>query len=170
MKPLSLITAILAVAVEPPPRILCLYRSRRYGSGIYTDRVVQTNKVPAGVAGIAHDLDSLTLVQGRRTFLLASGRILDFRYVIRGALWNAPVVLTIVGEHPPLKDPKSGKVQTRDEFKVNSSIYQPYVIYTFDEDWEAVPGNWRFEVWHEGKKLCEQSFTVVPDRNPNAQK
>jgi hypothetical protein len=171
MKQLSLIAAILALAVRATAQdIMSVNEAVVTEAGIYTGRVVQTNGVPAGVAGIAHDLDSVTLVQGTTNIPARVGTRFGFRYSTRGAIWNAPIVLTIVGEHPPIKDPKSGKVLTRDEFKVNSSVYQPYVIYTFDENWEAVPGNWKFEVWHQGKKLCEQSFTVVADQNPNTQK
>jgi len=33
-----------------------------------------------------------------------------------------------------------------------------------------VQGEWTFEVWYEGKKLCEQSFLVVPDENKKVSK
>jgi len=36
-----------------------------------------------------------------------------------------------------------------------------YRAYRFDAADEIVPGTWRFEVWHEGKKMAEKSFTVT---------
>ena len=51
-----------------------------------------------------------------------------------------------------------------DEYEAEESWNGPtYMACSFDNKWEAIPGRWNFQVWHKGKKLCEQSFTVVPD-------
>jgi len=63
-----------------------------------------------------------------------------------------------------------GRTQTRDVYELQSWIGQTYTSYSFDEEWELIPGKWKFEVWHKGKKLCEQSFTVVPDAKPKDKK
>jgi hypothetical protein len=36
--------------------------------------------------------------------------------------------------------------------------------YSFDEPWEAVPGNWSFQLWYREKKLAEQKFVVERKR------
>jgi hypothetical protein len=33
--------------------------------------------------------------------------------------------------------------------------------YSFDNDWEIIPGVWRVEIWVAGQKLAEKSFTVT---------
>ncbi len=33
--------------------------------------------------------------------------------------------------------------------------------YGFDEEWELVPGEWIFEVWHKKAKLISKTFNVV---------
>jgi len=33
--------------------------------------------------------------------------------------------------------------------------------YTFDNEWEAVPGKWSIQIWFRGKKLAERDFEVV---------
>jgi hypothetical protein len=171
MKSLSLIAAILAFVFRVTAQdILSVTRADVTEVGIYTGRVVHTNEVPGGFDGIMYDLDSATLLQATTNVPSRIGTRFGFRYSIYGTPTNAPIILAMVGVHPPLKDPKTGMVRTRDEFKVNTWIYRPYFIYSFDEEWEAIPGQWRFEVWHEGKKLCEQSFTVVRDRKPKDQK
>src|SRR5437667_8324596 len=134
--------------------------------GIYTARVIKTFEVPGVAGGTNQGLDSFTLVQATTNVPARIGTRFGFRYTIHGTPSNAPIVLTMIGEHPPLKDPKTGKTQTKDEYELQSWIGQTYTSYSFDNEWEAIPGRWKFEVWHKRKKLCEQSFTVVPDTRP----
>jgi hypothetical protein len=62
----------------------------------------------------------------------------------------------------PMTDPKTGKSSNR--FLMKRS-YTPgevtYNGYAFDDQWEIIPGIWIFEVWVEGQKLAEKSFTVT---------
>lgn len=131
--------------------------------GIYSADVVRTFVVPGVAAGTNEGLDSFTLVEATTNIPARIGTRFGFRYTIRGTPSNAPIVLTMVGEHPPYKNPTSTKTQTRDEYELQSWIGQTYTSYSFDEEWELIPGKFKFEVWHEGKKLCEQSFAIVPD-------
>jgi hypothetical protein len=82
-------------------------------------------------------------------------------FVVKGEPIGAPVTLDIVVEHPPFQKAPGDKTSTQDK------IPWPYVIgqkagytYTFDNDWEAVPGNWLIQVWYHGRKLAEQKFFV----------
>jgi hypothetical protein len=118
------------------------------------------------VGGITEGLDSFKLVVATTNIPAQAGTRFGFRYTIRGSPSNAPILLTMVCEHPPLKDPKSGKIQTRDEYDLQSWIGQTYTSYLLEAEDELLPGNWRFEVWHKRKRLCQQSFTVVPDSKP----
>lgn len=131
--------------------------------GIYSADVVKTLVVPGVVGGTNEGLNSFTLVEATTNIPARIGTRFGFRYTIRGTPSNAPIVLTMIGEHPPYKDPATGKTQTRDEYELQSWIGQTYTSYSFDEEWELVTGKFRFEVWHEGKKLCEQAFAIVPD-------
>jgi hypothetical protein len=131
--------------------------------GIYTAQVIKKIDAPGVTGGSNEGLDSFSLIQGTTNIPARIGTRFGFRYTIHGAPSNAPIVLTMIAEHPPFKEPKTGKIQTRDEYQLDSWIGQTYTSYSFDEQWELIPGTWRFEVWHKGKKLCEQSFTVVPD-------
>ena len=134
--------------------------------GIYAARVVKTFSVPGVVGGTNEGLDSFALVQATTNVPARSGTRFGFRYTIIGTPSNAPIVLTMVGEHPPFKDPKTGKTQTREEYELQSWIGETYTSYLLEEDWELIPGKFKFEVWHNRKKLCEQSFMVVPDTKP----
>jgi hypothetical protein len=138
--------------------------------GIYTARVVKEVKVPGVAGGTNQGLDSFTLVQATTNVPARIGTRFGFRFTIQGTPSNAPIVLTMVGEHPPYRDPQTGKTQSRDQYQLHSWIGRTYTSYSFDNNWELVPGKWKFEVWHEGKKLCEQSFMIVPDSKPKEKK
>jgi hypothetical protein len=138
--------------------------------GIYSARVIKAYEVAGVVGGTNQGLDSFTLVQATTNIPARLGTRFGFHYTIRGTPSNAPILLTMVGEHPPLTNPKTGRTQARDEYELQSWIGQTYTSFLFEEQWELIPGEWKFEVWHEGKKLCNQSFTVVPDAKPKDQK
>lgn len=132
-------------------------------AGIYAARVVTKSAVPGVAGGTNEWLDSFTLVQATTNVPARVGTRFGFRYTILGTPSNAPIVLKMVGEHPPYKNPKKGKIGTRDEYELNSWAGQTYTSYLLEEEWELIPGKFKFEVWHRGKKLCEQSFMIVLD-------
>ena len=134
--------------------------------GIYRARVVTKSAVPGVAGGTNEWLDSFTLVQATTNVPARIGTRFGFRYTIHGTPSNAPIVLKMVGEHPPYKNPKTGKTETRDEYELQSWAGQTYTSYLFEEEWELIPGKFKFEVWHRDKKLCEQSFTIVADTKP----
>jgi hypothetical protein len=139
-------------------------------AGIYSARVVKKTAEPGVASGTNEWLETFTLVQATTNIPARIGTRFGFRYTIRGTPSNAPIVLTMVGEHPPYKNPKTGKTQTRDEYELRSWVGQTYTSYLFEEEWELIPGKFKFEVWHKGKKLSEQSFTVVSDTKPKDKK
>jgi tetratricopeptide (TPR) repeat protein len=134
--------------------------------GIYKASVIKTFAVPGVAGGTNEGLDSFTLVEATTNVPARIGTRFGFRYTIHGTPSNAPIDLTMVGEHPPYRNPKTGKTQARDVYGLQSWIGQTYASYLFGEEWELIPGKFRFEVWHKGKKLCEQSFVVVRDTGP----
>jgi len=139
-------------------------------AGIYSAAVVQKTAEPGVASGTNEWLESFTLVRATTNVPARIGTRFGFRYTIRGTPSNAPVVLKMVGEHPPYKNPESGTTQTRDEYELKSWIGRTYTSYMFEQEWELVPGRFKFEVWHEGRKLCEQSFMVVADPEPKSEK
>lgn len=73
---------------------------------------------------------------------------------------NVTLLYNII--HPPLKNPRTGKEGTIDKFSVKYKIgtTKCFSGYEFDEKWEAVPGDWILQIWYEGRKLSEKTFTV----------
>lgn len=137
-------------------------------AGIYTARVIERFAVFGVAGGTNEGLDSFKLVQATTNIPARIGIRFGFRYTIHGIHGtpsNAPVILTMVASHPPYKNPETGKTQTRDEYALRSWAGETYTSYSFDNDWELIPGKFTFQVWQRGtgKKLCEQSFMIVPD-------
>ena len=131
--------------------------------GIYQAQVLtsQTN-----VAGVKFEgLDEFKLLTVTTNIQARIGTRFGFRYKIQGAPTNAPIILTMVGKHPPIKNETTGKIATEESYLLRSWIGKIYTSYSLDKESELVPGLWTFEVWHDGKKLCEQSFLVVSDED-----
>ncbi len=132
-------------------------------AGIYKAQVLTADTNAAGVK--LQGLDDFKLVKSTTNVPARIGIRFGFRYEILGTPTNAPIILTMVGKHPPIKNPVTGKTETKDTYELRSWIGKTYTSNSLDEESDLVPGQWTFEVWHEGKKLCEQSFLVVPDAN-----
>ena len=37
-----------------------------------------------------------------------------------------------------------------------------YCGYAINDNWQKIPGDWTFEIWHGDKKLATQTFNLVP--------
>src|SRR5262245_42656615 len=95
-------------------------------AGIYTARVVKTSAEPGVTSGTNEWLDSFTLFQATTNIPARLGTRFGFRYTIRGTPSNAPIVLTMVGEHPPYRNPQTGKIETHDEYQLHSWAGETY--------------------------------------------
>jgi hypothetical protein len=131
--------------------------------GIYQAKVLtdQTNAAGVQLQGI----DEFKLVRSTTNVPARIGVRFGFRYEILGTPANAPVMLTMVVKHPPIKNPATGKLETKDTYPLKSWIGKTYTSGSLDDESDLVTGPYTFEVWHEGKKLCEQSIQLVPDEN-----
>ena len=131
--------------------------------GIYQAQVItaQTNATGVKLQG----LDEFKLLRSTTNVPARVGVRFGFRYEILGTPPNAPVVLTMVVMHPPLRNAATGKTEVKDSYQLRSRIGQTYTSNSLDEESDLVPGIWTFEVWYKGEKLCAQSFRVVPVGN-----
>ena len=83
------------------------------------------------------------------------------RFVIVGEPAYKEIVLRIFRHHPPVKNPRHKEVSTLTTYTRKAQLNIAQVIgYGFDEDWELVPGEHRFQVYYGPQKLIEQVFTV----------
>ena len=129
--------------------------------GIYASHVVTDETNAVGIK--LQSLDEFKLLAGTTNIPARVGIRFGFRYEILGTPANAPIILTMVGKHPPIKNSTTGRTETMETYQLRSWIGKTYTSNSLNEKSDCVSGQWSFEVWHEGKMLCEQSFQVVPD-------
>jgi Domain of unknown function (DUF3859) len=63
---------------------------------------------------------------------------------------------------PVLKRPVDNKEFSVQEVVIKDKIIgdNTYNDYGFGEKWQMVPGEWRLQLFHNGKKLAEKSFYI----------
>ncbi len=83
------------------------------------------------------------------------------RFVIVGEPAFKEIEIRVFRHHPPVKKPGSQNVSRLTTYTKKAQLNVAQVIgYGFDEDWELVPGEHRFQVYLGPQKLLEQVFTV----------
>ena len=131
--------------------------------GIYTAKTTSERAAPNATAGIVANLGDVQHAVTTRTIPGQQGVQFGFRYKVVGAPATASVLLHMVTifPSPGLTDPATGKTAARSEYDVTATIgNMQYKDYGLDNAWEVVPGRWTMQVWYQGRKLAEQTFTV----------
>jgi len=85
-------------------------------------------------------------------------------YRIVGEPDGAEVTLEFRVNYPEdgLADPASPTPLRETKYEMTKPIGEPiYFGYGFENDWELVPGSWKFEIRHAGRKLAEEDFSVT---------
>ncbi|MBK7614354.1 MAG: DUF3859 domain-containing protein [Burkholderiales bacterium] len=97
----------------------------------------------------------LKLVRETQEIEAKLGQGFGFEYALSGVRPNAKLQAVVV--HPPIPNTK-GELVTG--FTSEWSSRETTIAYWFGETRLLVPGQWSLRILHEGKPLCERSFTV----------
>lgn len=112
---------------------------------------------------IGTNMESLKVIKKTDKIFGSVGNKFGIFYVAEGEpeLEGKEIKLSVKVSHPALKNPKKGEPIYCDEW-VSSTIVNArhYDGWMFEYEWETVPGKWIFEIFYEGKKLAEKTFTV----------
>jgi hypothetical protein len=133
-------------------------------SGLYRAETTRQVADPNAVGGTRTLMRNATFYDRTSRVPAAIGTRFGFRYRLLGVAANEDVELTKLTHFPPpgLVNPKTGRMQTSNTTVLHvKGDASPVTGFHFDEAWEAVPGEWRIELWHAGKKLAEQRYTVT---------
>ena len=130
--------------------------------GIYTADLVKAEPAPGSPAGTEKILTHMRLAAQTRTIPGAKGISFGYRFVLVGSPAGAIAPLHVVTIFPAaMTNPATHQSSTRSEGDIGLSIGAiGYAGYSIDNDWEVLPGVWTFQIWFQGRKLAEQSFTV----------
>ncbi len=107
---------------------------------------------------------SATLIEATTTPKAVAGTDFGFRYKVVGEPEGAAVTLDYVFTYPEagLADPAAETPIMEARFSREKAIgVTDYLGYSIEEEWEAVPGTWTFEIWHGGEQKAARSFTLT---------
>ena len=131
--------------------------------GIYT---ADTMSIQSMNSGVGHArVTNTRLVLGTTTIPAQNGVRFGFQYRITGAPNDTVIELRKVvrypapGARPPTSKEPTPSVDYATFCYVGTLCWTGYRI---DHDWEMLPGTWAMELWNGGRKVAEQSFTVIP--------
>lgn len=132
--------------------------------GIYDATFTRRIEDSGSVGGSRSGVTTIKLRERTSTIQAQKGLQFGVRFFVVGEPKNAPVPLRFVTRFPPqgVRDATTGITSYRNEHVRTAKVGgADFSGYSFDYDWEMVPGVWTFEVWHGGRKWVEQSFTVA---------
>jgi hypothetical protein len=133
------------------------------GKGIYQVAVGKLTPDKRAPTGVVASVKNATKIEDTTTVHARIGLEFGIQYVIVGSPKGAQVPIRIVNVYPKqgLRNPKTHKTIRGVEIVRNKIIGDViYAGYAFENEWEIVPGMWKFELWNKNRKLAEQSFTV----------
>jgi hypothetical protein len=117
---------------------------------------------PNSLSGKTNNVIVSQIVQSTTTIKASIGITFGMLVKLLGEPEGAIVTSHFRCTHPSLTDPTSGRTGHTDDWESLRPIGTPrYVSYTFDRDWELVPGKWTIQVLSDGKVLAEKTFDVV---------
>ena len=164
---MRLVTSLLmlfAAVSGAPAQAPRLDRIEIFEAGLYRAEVAKEIDAPGLASGQRSLLTNIVLAQKTTQVPARPGVRFGFRYRLVDAPAGGQVTLKKITRFPPvgIRNPNTRETTFRDELELTKSIGQEsYTGYSFDRDFELVPGVWTMELWAGDRKLAVQNFTVV---------
>jgi hypothetical protein len=159
---LGLVTAIAFVASAQAQTGV---RAEMFDPGIYEHEVERTVEAPDEPSGKHSLVRNPKLIEPTTCIPAKRGSRFGVRYRITADQSNLFVDVRTVMRYPEpgLRDPKTNRLHEKTEnTQLNITGAESYTGYSFDEDWEAMPGTWTIEIWHNETLMASQKFEVGP--------
>jgi hypothetical protein len=119
---------------------------------------------PDAPSGIVQAGPTVKLLAATNVIPLKKGRHFGFRFRIGGVTERDAIEVRMVVTHPPMYKPDRGVskgYETKLGLNVRLGEVIDYAGYSFDQDYELVEGDWKFEFYHGNTKLLEQKFVTT---------
>ena len=118
--------------------------------------------VPTAAAGETRPASRVVLITQTNLIPAKVGTTFGYQIVVSGSPTGTLADFEVVVEHPAFTKPDGQVTDTADRVPWKYWIgKQSSYTYTFDYDWEAVPGKWSIEIWRNGKRLAGKGFVVT---------
>ena len=121
--------------------------------------------LPQATSGAKRTPRGIRFVEHTRIIPAKRGVQFGFDYEITGAK-QGPVDVMIIVSHPPIQKPDgsvSRGFKFREKIPVVGGKVKGFTGYSFDHDYELVPGEWKFEFWVREGKILEWTFVACRD-------
>lgn len=133
--------------------------------------VSENSRAPKSLTGEIHAVREAVLDESGTDIHASLGTSFGVRVKINGKPADAPVTCTFRWAHPKMTDPGTGKVSETDEWEATATIgLAQYTGFTFDADWELVPGKWTLQLIYDGKVLAEKTFDLTIQKMTRAKR
>lgn len=135
--------------------------------GMFRKTQVQDDATaPNTVTGHMHGVADAILLQRTTDIHAERGTSFGMRIRLVGQPDGLIVRCTAKCIHPKYKDAATGRTSDTEEWPNYVPIGRPtYIGYTFDNDWEVVPGRWTIQVFACSRLKAEQTFTIRINRD-----
>lgn len=132
-------------------------------AGIYTLEKTETVADATSVTGTRSQSRGGTIVKWTEYVPATKGTYFGISFKPRGEPEGASADVLLIIRFPErgITNPATG--QTAHEYRRAARITvgkEDRNGYWFENDWEAVPGDWTFEIWYQDRKLAERVFHV----------
>jgi hypothetical protein len=165
MRPILAFLFLVFATVASQAQNITIDRVDIVESGIYKiHRTGKTAQSQNTAVGALRPATEGVLLKATTTVPAKAGTSFGVRFTVMGKPFGAKTKITLITLYPAqgLRDPDTGKIAQLSELELGIEIgKRDGRTYTFDTAWEAVPGEWTLEFWHEGRKVGGQTFTVV---------
>ena len=120
---------------------------------------------PNSAEGKVNAVMEAQLTQSTSEIRPSVGVSFGIRFKLVGTPENQMVKCSFRWLHPKITDPATKQVSDKDEWEGEPRIgHARYVGYTFDHEWELMPGAWTIQVLYDGKVVAEKTFKVSAPR------
>lgn len=132
--------------------------------GIYQAETTQKTSAPGTASGQLNTITNIQNIEQTTTIPARMGLRFGFRFNVIGAPQGATaqVRMVTIFPKPGLYNPDRQLTFDHNEYMSEKTIGRDsYAGWRFEHPYELVPGVWTWQIWYQGQKLGEQSFTVV---------
>ncbi len=171
MRFLAVAFVLLAFCSAPGAQTADIERAEVVWAGLYRARILGTVDQPNTAIGRTNQLGDIQKLETTTTVPVRIGVNFGFEYTLVGAPEGGAATVNVV-----VIPPKAGLLNPQTKRRVYRETWSPSVAlvgattligYLLEQDWELVPGLWRFEIWHGDRKVGEQSFCLIEETAPD---
>ncbi len=127
--------------------------------GLYHTKLEQERTHTAASSDVLPPQGRAELLKQTKDIPLQRNIEFGYHFSLSGTKDNCPLTFTL--NHPPMVTP-SGKVTRTNSFNQTVSPGDPnYDGFSFEFDWELIPGEYIFEIQHKNRTLSKVLFNVL---------